>query len=206
MSLLTSEVQRIKIELGYNGLTLSALPYAFDGITSIFEQILQQYLQAGELNASSTAITASTTPTLATLNLSTTPTAMQVNNRIVVDQGAAQEFAYVKTVVPSTGVITCMLQGAHTGSYPVTVEGSESTVRYYLGQCISIADRIGRAANRAGVKKADEIEFFASKGNQRGVIDDLLHLQRYWRTELATACGVGPQLRPGGGGAYLVSA
>ena len=37
------QLEQAKIELGYNGLTLSALPYALDGVTQIFEQIVGPY-------------------------------------------------------------------------------------------------------------------------------------------------------------------
>jgi len=190
VALLQSELQRLKIELGYNALTLSALPYALDGVTQIFEQVVGPYLQAGELNHSSTGVVvpASGNPTVVTLTLLTTPTAIVQGDRIIVDQDFAQEAAHVQTVTSST--VSLALSKAHAGTYPITVEGGEAIVRYYLGQCISIADRISRAASRSGIKKADEVEFFPSTTNQRGVIDDMLHLQRYWRQELASAVGV----------------
>lgn len=197
MALLQSELQRLKVELGYNALTLSALPYAQDGVTEIFEQVVRPYLQAGELNYSSTAVVASTTPAAVTLTVLTTPTAIAVGDRLIVDQDTFQEAAHVQSVTSST--VSIALSKAHAGTYPLTVEGGEAIVRYYLGQCILIADRISRSATRAGIKKADEVEFFPSKNDQRGVVDDLMRLQRYWRNELASAVGV-PNLRESGSG------
>jgi len=204
MSLLNSEISRVKTELGYNELSLSALPYAIDGITQIFSQIVQPYLNAGELNYSATAVAAQSTPTLVTLTLNKAPTAMMVGDRIVVDQDSAQEFAHATAVTSNT--VTLALQNAHNGTFPLTVEGGESTARYCLRQCISIADRIGRAASRAGVQKADEVTFFASTATQNGVIDDLIKLQRHWRNELASALGVANlrEQRQGGGAGGLV--
>lgn len=202
MSLLNSEVSRIKTELGFNELSLSALPYAIDGITQLFTQVVQPYLNAGELNHSSTALAVQSTPTLVTLTLNgPVPTAMLVGDRIVVDQDSFQEFAHATAVTSNT--VTLALQNAHNGTFPLTVEGGESTARYCLRQCISIADRIGRAASRAGVQKADEVTFFASTATQNGVIDDLIKLQRHWRNELASALGVANlrEGRKGGGGA-----
>jgi hypothetical protein len=188
MALLMSELQRAKIELGYNALTLSALPYAADGVTEIFEQVVQPYLQAGELNHSSTAVVASASPAVVTLTLNTTPTAILVGDRLIVDQDWSQEAAHVQAVTTST--VSLALHKAHSGTYPVTVEGGEAIVRYYLTQCIQIAERISRSATRAGIKRADEVEFFPSTSEQKGVVDDLLRLQRYWRSELAVAIGV----------------
>jgi hypothetical protein len=189
--LLTSEIQRIKIELGFNALTLSALPYAFDGVTQIFEQVVQQYLQGGALTYSSTAVTAATTPTIVSLTV-TSATGISVGDRVVVDQDLAQEYSHVSVIAGST--ISVALTNAHAGTYPVTVEGGESIVRRYLRECIAIQDKISKVSGRVGVKRVNEIEFFAQTGDQAGVRAELLDLQRYWRNELAAAIGV-PNLR-----------
>lgn len=205
MALLTSELQRIKVELGYNALTLSALPYAQDGVTEIFEQVVRPYLQAGELNHSSTAVVASSAPAVVTLTVLTTPTAIAVGDRVVVDQDTSQEAAHVQSVTSST--VSIALVKAHSGTYPITVEGGESIVRQFLNECIAISYRISRASTRAGIKRADEVEFFPATTTQRGVLDDLIRLQAYWRNELARAIGVA-NLRDqgfgsGGGSQYL---
>jgi len=204
LALLASEVTRIKIELGYNGLTLSALPYAFDGITAIFDQVLLPYLQAGLLTTSSTDVVAATSPTPVALTLASV-TGLAVGDRMIVDVDAAQETAHISGIAGNA--VTLALQNAHTHPYQVNQEGAEAVVRERLNQCIAISARIARAGSRAGVKKADEVEFFASNGSQRGVIDDLRTLQAHWRTELATACGCGPNINAGygGGGSVLVN-
>lgn len=189
MALLLSELTRIKIELGYNALGLSALPYAIDGITQLFEQIVQPYLQAGALTYSSTVVAAASAPTPVPLTV-TSAMGINVGDRVVVDQDGAQEFAHVAVVTGSA--VTVALLNAHIGTYPVSVEGGESTARYYLGQCIAIADRIARSGSRAGVKSIDkgDLEFYASTPSQKGPFDQLVEQQRYWRSELATALGV----------------
>jgi hypothetical protein len=185
--LLASELARLKVELGYNALTLSALPYAFDGITAIFEQVVQPYLEGGTLTSSTTTITSQTAPTPATLTLATV-VGVNVGDRLVVDQDLPQEFGHVQSISGST--VTLLLQGAHSGTYPVTVEGGESIARGYLRECILIAHRISRFGARAGVAKADEVEFFATTEKQMGGRGELMALQRYWRNELATCLGV----------------
>ena len=205
MALTTSELARLRIELGYNALTISAASYVSDGVTQIFEQVIGPYLQSGELNRSSTPVAAASAPAVVTLALLTTPTAIAPGDRLIVDDDGAQEAAHVQSVSAST--VTLELSKAHAGTYPLTVEGGESIVRYYLRQCIGIAERISRSATRAGIKRADEVEFFPSTSEQKGVVDDLVRLQRYWRGELAVAVGVGDRHaeRSGGGGQLLES-
>jgi hypothetical protein len=48
MSLLDSEVERIKAELGYNVLTIGALPYV--GFSQLFANVLQPYTSAGGID------------------------------------------------------------------------------------------------------------------------------------------------------------
>lgn len=191
MALLTSELERIKFELGYNLLTLSALPYAIDGITQIFEQVVGPYLQAGELNYSTTAVTAVAPPglpTQTTLTLVTSPTTILVGDLVVVDQDVAQERAHVSQVTSDT--VTVALLKAHSGTYPITVEGGEAIAREMLRECMMVSWAISRSTTRAGIKKADEVEFYASTDQQMGTRDELLALQRHWRDELGTALGV----------------
>jgi hypothetical protein len=196
--LLVSEAQRVMNELGYSGLTLSALPYAFDGVTQIFLQVLQPYIQQGNLTTSSTVVPATSTPQLATLvvpNISSNPTSgpttMAVGDILIVDQDLAQERSHIQTIT-GTGPysITCLLQNMHVGTYPVTVEGGESLVRLYLRECIYIQQRISASQGRFGVKKADEVEFFATTSQQIGTRGELLAMQSYWRDELAVVCGL----------------
>lgn len=193
--LLASELARIKVELGYNAMTISALPYTPNGVTQLFEQVVQAYMQAGELNYSATpvaAVAVGSNPAISILTLQTTPTAIQVGDRLVVDQDLFQESAHVDAITSNS--VTIALSGQHVGTYPITVEGGESIVRYYLRQCIAVADRIARSMGRLGVKKVDEIEFFQTTTEGMGVRQELAEAQRYWRGELATVCGV-PNLR-----------
>lgn len=182
-------------ELGYSGLTLSALPYAFDGVTQIFLQVLQPYIQQGNLTTSSTPVTANANPTLTaitvaslTSNPTSGPTTMVVGDVLIVDQGIYQERSYIETITGN--VIGCMLQNPHVGTYPVTVESGESLVRACLRECVLIAQRISNVSAQVGIKKADEVEFYASTTTQRSAREELLALQKYWRDELGVVCGL----------------
>ena len=164
--LLQSELSRVMQELGYSGLTLSALPYAFDGITQIFLQVLQPYIQQGNLTTASTTVMANANPTLTTItvaslssNPTSGPTTMVVGDTLIVDQGIYQERSYIQAITGNN--IQCLLQNPHTGIYPVTVEGGESIVRDRLRDCVNIQLQISGIAPQLGVKKTDEVEFFA---------------------------------------------
>lgn len=204
MALLQSELERCKFELGFNLLTLSALPYAWDGVTQIFEQVVQPYLEAGEKNYSATAVVAAASPTQITLALQTTPTAILVGDRLIVDQDVQQEAGHVYAVTSSS--VTVALANAHSGTYPLTVEGGESIIRDCLRQCLLIQQQISQASVVVGVKRADEVEFFGTTTQQMGRRSELIELQRYWRNELAQAIGV-PNLREErrGSGSMLVN-
>jgi hypothetical protein len=181
----------MKIELGYNALNLSILTYAIDGVTQMFEQIVAVYLQAGELNFSATPVTQASVPTLVTLTLTNSPTAILQGDRLVIDQDANQEFAHAQVVsVSGPTTVAVLLQNPHVGTFPVTVEGGEALARYYLRNCVQIADRIARAASRAGVQQVNDVKLFASTPTQKSTFDELVEEQMYWRNELATAIGV----------------
>jgi hypothetical protein len=208
MALLPSELARCKFELGYNALSLSALPYAIDGITQMFEQIVAPYLQAGALAFSSTVVVAATAATPVVLTLSS-GTGFTVGSVVIVDQGDTQESSYVQVIAGTS--LTVPLLNAHSGTYPVTVEGGESIVRDILRECRALGGpggSISLAASSAGIKIADkgDVEFFPNSSNGGGEIATLLELQRYWRNELATALGV-ENLRESraGAGQVLVS-
>ena len=67
MALSNAELERIKAELGYNVLTIGALPYV--GFSQMFTNVVQAYMSSGASTTSSTAVTAATTATPATLTL-----------------------------------------------------------------------------------------------------------------------------------------
>ena len=191
MALLTSEIQRIKYELGYNTLTINAEPYI--GIVRIFENVVQEYMQGGATTTSSTSVTASTSGAFATLTLASA-TGFTAGDRVVVDVDDVQEFATVKSLSGST--ISVFLRKAHAGTYPVTVEGGETMVREILSTLRSLGGPKGSlasAAESAGIKRVDEIEFAGGAyGNTQ--FKEILRQQRYWRNELASLLGV-PNLR-----------
>jgi hypothetical protein len=186
VALLPSEVERLKYELGYNALTIGAMPYM--GYVSLFDQVVIPYLQAGALTDSTTAVTASTTGPVPVPITLTDPTGFDRLARVVIDVDSRQEFATVQSIAGS--VITVQLFRAHSGSYPITVEGGETMVRQALLRCINVAIRIDKALAAAGIKKAEEVEWYQSLGGGSAVLDSLNLEQRRRRDELASLIGM----------------
>lgn len=188
MALTTSELRRIKSELGYNVLASGAEPYI--GVHAVFEQVVQTYMTAGASTTSSTAVTAASAPTPVTLTLASA-TGFAAFDRVVVDVDDRMEVATVSVVSGST--IVLLLSKAHSGTYPVQVEGGEGLVRQILHR-IDLLQRPGgmieKAVTTAGVKKADEVEFFGTGTEGRSRINEVERKLATYRQELADALGV----------------
>lgn len=186
MSLLDSEIWRIKYELGYNILQNSAEPYI--GVVAIFNQVIQANVSAGVATTSTTAVAASSTPTRVTITLASA-SGFTAGCRVAIDVDDQQESATVESVSGST--IILYLSKAHGGTYPVTVEAGESIVREILRKLYKFSKSGGsfdQGLETAGLKKVDEIEFFGRDGTSK--LDSIKEYQTYWRNELASALGV----------------
>lgn len=184
MALLTSELQRLRFECGYNALAAGAEPYV--GVTAIFDQVVATYLTAGASTTSSTTVTAATSPTPVTLTLASS-SGFATFARVWIDVDARQEAATVQSVSGAT--ITVLLSLAHSGTYPVTVEGGEAMVRDQLRKLRTIDEQLTGAYASAGIKQVDEVHFFGeSKAASR--IDSLLDAQLEARDELCSLLGV----------------
>lgn len=182
MALLDSEIARIKAELGYNLLTTGAVPYI--GVTQVFEQVIQENVTSGATTTSSTSVTAASSPTPVTLTLASV-TGFTAGDRAVVDVDTRQELATVQAVGVSS--ITLLLSKAHTGTYPVTVEGGESLVRECLRRIIDVKTSLASSQGEGALKKVDEIEFYQTGSSLFGTLGNQL---MFWRNELAAALGV----------------
>lgn len=189
MSLSDSEVVRLKAELGYNVLTLGALPYV--GYTSLFDQVIQPYTEAGASTTSSTTVAAATTATPVTLTLAS-GTGFASGDRVVIDVDDRQEVVTAQNV--SGASLTVLLTLAHTGTYPVTVEGGETLIREQLARLRAINAQITAAASTAGIKRVDVIEFYGGgtggQGGGTAQIDVLYKQRDRARDELASLVGV----------------
>ncbi len=186
MALLNSEIVRIKYELGFSTLSVGAEPYV--GISAIFSQVVQTYAAAGAVTTSSTAVTATSSETPVTLTL-TSATGFSQFDTVVVDVDERQESATVQSISGASLVV--MLSKAHTGTYPVTVEGSESIVRGILRKLISLDapdGAIAKAVGTAGIKRIEgDVEFFGTDGGSMSRIAQVQEYREYLRSELSRA-------------------
>lgn len=201
MSLLDSEVARIQAELGYHVLTIGALPYV--GFSQLFANVLQPYTSAGASTTSSTTVAAATSPTPATLTLAS-GTGFASGVRVVIDVDDRQEIVTAQNV--SGASLTVLLTLAHTGTYPVTVEGGETLIREVLGVLRKVNAQIDAAASTAGIKQVDVIHFYGG-GSSGGIAQiDVLYKQRNdARDRLAALCGLRNVWRERNAGAQRVA-
>lgn len=180
MALLDSEIARIKVELGFNLLGV-AQPY-FD-VAAVFEGVIQPYLGAGAATTSTTTIAAATSVTPVAVTL-VSATGFHAGDRVVVDVDGRQEWATVQSL--SGAIITIPLQYAHSGTYPVTVEGGDAIVREILVKIRNVKTRMGETFGAGALKKADEVEWYNSGGTFFGGLGAEL---MSWRDELAAVLG-----------------
>lgn len=204
MALLTSEVARLRYELGYGLIGVGGEPYI--GHAALFEAVIQPYLDGGATTTSATSVVASDTPALATLVLASA-TGFSVGDAVIVDVDALQERATIRAL--SGANMGVLLSKAHAGTYPVTVEGGESIVRAILQRLQVLSGlgvdggaggAMGEGIGVAGIKKIDDIEFFGSGGWSETQMAQYTRLREYWRDELAAALGIERNNGASGGG------
>ncbi len=182
MALLDAEIWKIKAELGYSLVEVGAEPYI--GYVAIFNSVIQQFMNAGASTTSSTSVAAADNPTLATLTLADA-TGFSSGARVAIDVDAFAETATIRSLSGST--ITLFLQKAHTGTYPVYIEGGESIVREILRRIEDVKAQMAQTFGEGPLKKVDEIEFYQATMDLFGMLGEQL---KYWRRELAAAVGV----------------
>lgn len=181
--LLDSEIARIKAELGFNLLTIGAIPYI--GITAMFEQVIQNNVGTGASTTSSTAVSAAATPTPVSLTL-TSATGFQAGQRVVVDVDDLQEIATVRSI--SGASISVALKLSHAAGYPVTVESGETLVRESLKMIRDTKAKLEQQFGTGALKQVDEVQWYEARGQTAfGILGDNLN---YWRDELAARLGI----------------
>jgi hypothetical protein len=180
MALLTSELYRIKAELGHTVLTLGAVPYI--GIAAIFEQVIAVYMSSGATTTSGTAITESVPAVASPFTLTLADgTGFAALARVVIDVDDRQEVVTAQSVSGTS--LTALLSKAHTGTYPVTVEGGESIIREILGRIRDVKNEMADTFGEGSIRKVDELEFWQTR--ERTTFGNLGDQLMYWRSELS---------------------
>ena len=188
MALSSQEILSVRKELGHNLLTIGALP--FIRYVSLFDQIVGPYMDTGATTTSSTTVTAASTPTPVTLTLASA-TGFTAEARVVVDVDSLQEEATIRAVSGST--ITLILSLAHTGTYPVTMVGGVTIIRSILKDLAALKTQLGTVIATAGLKRAEDIEWYQAQGGAAGgsaQLAALYHQRDELRDQLAAACGM----------------
>jgi len=184
MPLTSAELDRIRAELGVNTLDVGAEPYI--GVHAVFEKVIQPYLREGSDTTTSTTVTAVPAGAIVSLTLVSTM-GFAAHDQVVVDLDDLEEKVTVRGLV--TGGISLILKKAHSGTYPVTVDGGLVIVRECLRRIRECKARIALLNPTAGpIKRVDEIEFHPP-GNQTS-IETAQQMLAMWRRELALALGL----------------
>jgi hypothetical protein len=189
LALLDSEIQRIRAELGFAVTTVNAEPYI--GFVAVFNQVIQQFMSAGALTSSSTVVTA-TVPAVAapfTITLAS-GTGFATFARVVVDVDDRQEVVTTQNI--SGASLTALFSKAHTGTYPVTVEGGESIIREKLTEIRLIKDEMRDTFGEGAIKAVDELAFYPTR--DRTAYENLKRNLMDRRMELSYLLANGPGL------------
>lgn len=199
MAFSETELYRIKAELGYNTLTNGAVPYIT--INSLFDAVVNVYQVSEIATVSSSVVSSSRSPASASLTL-TSATGFQAGQRVVIDVDSLTEKATIRSLTGSA--ISVLLAKAHSGTYPVAVEGPVTLARECLAEIDRIHDNMTRSRGTGSLKSADEISFYEGRG--KTLFGNLLSELSYYRNRLASILGVeNAWNHKGGGGSVSLS-
>lgn len=188
-TLTDDELQRVRRELADNVLDIGAVPYV--GHRAIYDVIRDN------CSSSSVAPTASSTAVAAAgatvLTLGTTA-GLAVGDKVQLDADDARETVSVRAITGTTGgTISVVCRKPHAGTYPVEQESALTLVRGTLADLAVIQDEINAARAAAGLKRADEVEWFGAAG-ERTALEELRRAQHALRRDLARLVGLGALL------------
>jgi hypothetical protein len=208
VALLTSELTELRVALGYNALCINAEPYV--EYHAIFDRVVVTYLQAGATTTSSTSVAATGGAAAPVAVALASATGFAAGDRVVVDVDARQEEATIQSL--SGANMTVQLRLAHSGTYPITVDGGETIVRRLLRRIRAVQDQLSsptalKSAGSGGLKKVDEIEWHQSgaSGYSSTTFGALSRELMRLRDELASALGVQNLFRVRHGGMLSMS-
>lgn len=181
----TSELSRIRAELGMNVLEVGADVYV--GVHQILEVVVQNFI-AAEVATTTTlgsAIAATSTPASQTITLAS-PTGFASGDRIVLDVDFRREWATIGNL--SGNDATVLLSKAHEGTIPVALEGPIQIARDALFRIAETKAEIASTFGTGAVRKVDEVEFFQTGGTTQ--FANLGAQLAFWRSELAALFGI----------------
>lgn len=184
-TLTDDELARIKSTLLDNVLDIGATPYI--GVHAVYS-VIRDHVVSSTVDPTTSTTTVSTTgPTLLTL---ASVTGLVTGSRVVLDSDDQRETVSVRAVIGSTISVVC--RKTHSGTYPVEVESPLTVVRGILSDLITLELLERDAPSSAGLKSADEVEWF---GGADSPMEALAARKNALRSQLASACGLSGVLR-----------
>lgn len=182
-----AEMDRIRAELGFPTISISALPYIPHA--HIFNVIRDNVKSTYDVTTSSSTVSAAG-PTTITVADSTN---ISQFTRVVIDCDAQRETVTVRNV--STLTLSIVASKTHSGTYPVEVETQLTLVRQLVEELTALGQIIRTRLTSSGVKKVEEIEFFGDATWINSSLGHLYQTQERMRQELAERCGLSTLLR-----------
>ncbi|HEY3494737.1 MAG TPA: hypothetical protein VGK73_08635 [Polyangiaceae bacterium] len=164
MGLTTSEVESLRLHLGYGNIGPYGAPYTPDTFLELFEGVVAPNLSTGAETTATGTISAGASATVTPGSM----TDIAPYTTLVVDTGDEAEAVVVRSVTLTTFNATFLK--AHAGTYPIAVMCGVARLRLLLWD----ADAAWRGltslslSSQAGIKKVDEVEFFEGFGGLSG--------------------------------------
>lgn len=198
MALTDSEIQSLRVVLGYGAISTGAYPYTPDGFLEVFEQVVAPNLQSGTMTTSATAITAVGASTIVLVDA----TDIVARSRLIIDVGPDEETVVVRSV-SGTSVSATFAKTHEAAPYPVALESGESQLRSLLASAYAAREKLvsTNAIGVAGLAQAEDIKWFqeGSGGVAGGVagaqlrayrqivgqISDLVRVRPRWEQDRA---------------------
>ncbi len=180
------EIWRLKAELGFNLLDVGADSYAIQGIYQVFETVINENIEAEVTTTSVTPVTATIDPTPSTIVLALA-TGFATNDRVFVDVDDRQENFTIQNLVTTS--LTGLFTKAHTGTYPVSLEGPIPLAREAMRRILETKAELETIFGEGALKQVDEIHFFDTKDSEN-LFGSTGATLMYWRDELASRLGV----------------
>jgi hypothetical protein len=178
--------------------------FTLEGYAAVFDSAIEPYL-IDQGSTSTTAVTAASpaanvqitvaaNPAITGANVNVYGSVFRVGSHLVVDVGPQQEVDIIVQAISGL-VLTVALANAHGPTvYPVVLKGGEWVVRDIIVRLDAVNAQLkGYAPTIAGLKKADETEFYASQKGRRGqknAAEDLYDQRDMARRDLCTALGI----------------
>jgi hypothetical protein len=188
MSLTASEIESLRLHLGYGNLSVAGVPYTSDGFQNYFSGIISDYLTTATETTSTTACTAGDITVVTVGSIGD----IVAFSELLVDTGEDAEIVVVKAVAGST--FTARFTKAHAASgYPVMLMCGKARLRMLLNDANTLWRKLtGKEITQtAGIKQLGngEIEWFDGGAVQRQVS------MQYGAVveQLAALCRMAPQ-------------